>query len=80
MDLTHYAMQWAVFASAQAERGIGIEVPVGDGWVFGFGYRFAIDEQAEEVACPDGSDMVPACWERVIPGHLVSGGPRPYFA
>ena len=73
LHIPHVSMERSVFAAADADGGRGIQVPGGDGGVFGFGHGFAIHEKAEGIARSDGGDMVPAGGERLVPRYLAAG-------
>ena len=66
MHIAHVSMERSVFAGGEAEWGGGVEIPGGDGGVFGFGHGFAINKEAEGIARSDGGDMVPAGGESLV--------------
>jgi len=80
LHIAHVSMERSVFAGGEAERRRGIQIPGGDGRVFGFGHGFAIDKEAQGIARSDGGDMVPAGGERLVPRYLAAGGPGPDFS
>ena len=45
LHLAHVSMERPVLAGGEAERGRGIQIPGGDGGVFGFGHAFAIHKR-----------------------------------